>query len=253
MGSLGEALGLSSREHIALVGAGGKTSLLFALAEELSQKKRRVLTSTTTKIWYHEARHASYTAFVQDNSSWPDKIETGLKEYGHVFLGGSLLDSGKVKGISPFLAERLYETQEMDYLIVEADGSAGHPVKAPADHEPVIPLNATKVVAIMGLEAIGRKLEPEIVFRMDLFTRLTGIHPGEALTLSGLAKLFLDSRGLFKGTPVSSKKVVFLNKYDVMEEKQQARELALIINGHSLKQIDRVIIGSVLKGEYVLV
>ena len=48
--SLIEALALGSRELISLVGAGGKTTLMFALAEELRILNRRVVTTTTTKI-----------------------------------------------------------------------------------------------------------------------------------------------------------------------------------------------------------
>ncbi|MFH1349422.1 MAG: selenium cofactor biosynthesis protein YqeC [Pseudomonadota bacterium] len=252
-GNLTEVLGLDSRDHIALVGGGGKTSLLFALAGELVRKNRKVITSTTTKIWYHEAQNSSYIAFVQNNPFWKAHLREGLRTHGQVFLAEGLLDSGKVKGISPSLADELYQSCEMEYLLVEADGAAGHPVKAPADFEPVIPSSATKVVALIGLEAIGGRLEPEVVFRMDLFAKLTGIYPGEKLTLHGLAKLFLDSKGLFKGTPVFSKRLVFLNKFDIIEKIEDAKELASLIMGNSLKQIDRVVIGSISKGEYFLI
>lgn len=244
------ALSLEPKEHLALVGGGGKTSLMFALADELSKKNKQVVTSTTTKIWRHEARSSSCIAFTQSNSSWRAKLREELKTHGHVFLAHSLLNSGKVKGISPSLADELYQEPGIDYLIVEADGAAGHPVKAHANHEPVIPPSATKVVAMLGIEAIGQKLEPEVVFRTDLFGKLTGLDPGQRLTPPVLAKLFLETEGLFKGSPVSSKRVVFLNKFDLLTEMQQARELASLILGNSLKQIDRVIIGSVFKMEY---
>ncbi len=52
------ALGLGPREHIAIVGGGGKTSLCFALAEELLRTGTRVITTTTTKVWHKEANRA---------------------------------------------------------------------------------------------------------------------------------------------------------------------------------------------------
>ncbi|MCF8109113.1 MAG: hypothetical protein K9J81_08985, partial [Desulfohalobiaceae bacterium] len=36
---------------ISLVGAGGKTSLMFQLAREIAARKQRVLTTTTTRIF----------------------------------------------------------------------------------------------------------------------------------------------------------------------------------------------------------
>jgi hypothetical protein len=48
--SLTEALGIEAREMISLVGAGGKTTLMFRLAKELSLSGKRLVTTTTTKI-----------------------------------------------------------------------------------------------------------------------------------------------------------------------------------------------------------
>jgi len=248
--SLKEALALETREHLALVGGGGKTSLMFTLAEELCQKKRRIVTSTTTKIWHHEAQSSSCIIFTQSRSSWKDSLREGLNIHGHVFVTQSLLDSGKVKGISTSLADDLYQDHGIDYMLVEADGSAGHPVKAHAEHEPVIPASVTKVVAILGLEAIGRQMEPETVFRVDSFQKLTGLKPGQKLTTPVLAKLFLDPGGLFKGTPPSAKRVVFLNKLDLLSEEREAMELANLIIDDPEKQIDRVVMGSVKRGIY---
>ena len=182
VGSLEEALGLGPREHVALVGAGGKTSLMFALAGELSKRKRRVLSSTTTKIWHHEARRAASIHLIKDKASWREELEKGLETEGHVFIGDSLLESGKIEGIGPSLADELFQSRGMDYLLVEADGAAGHPVKAPTEHEPVIPSTTTKVVALMGLEAMGQKLGPESVFRLEHFQKLTGTALGQDLT-----------------------------------------------------------------------
>jgi len=49
-GSLSEALGLQRREMISLTGAGGKTTLMFRLAKELSLAGKKVITTTTTNI-----------------------------------------------------------------------------------------------------------------------------------------------------------------------------------------------------------
>jgi len=250
--SLSTALALEPREHLALVGGGGKTSLMFALAEELCKKKRRVITSTTTKIWQHEARRSSHIAFTQAGTSWRDELKEGLKRHAHVFLAHSLLDTGKLKGISPSLADELFLEGEMDYLLLEADGSAGLPVKVPAAHEPVIPPTVTTVVGMLGLEAIGKKSGPEVVFRLNLFRKLMGINPEQRLTPPILAKIFLSPEGVFKGTPFTAKKVVFLNKLDMLAEKKEAKDLAHMIIGKGRKQIHRVVMGSIKKGVYLI-
>ncbi|MCJ7596560.1 MAG: selenium cofactor biosynthesis protein YqeC, partial [Desulfobacterales bacterium] len=186
---LSEALALGAREHIALVGGGGKTALLFALAEELCQSGKRVLTSTTTKVWHAEALKSPRVIFVKGNPAWRAHLQETLEKEGHLFLAEALLDSGKVQGITPSLADELYEDASIDYLLIEADGSAGRPVKAPDWHEPVIPASVTRVVALMGLEALGRPMGPEVVFRQELVAKITGLKPGESLTVQALSRL----------------------------------------------------------------
>jgi probable selenium-dependent hydroxylase accessory protein YqeC len=250
--SLTEALAIGAREHIALVGAGGKTTLMFALASELQRKGRHLITSTTTKVWYEEALQAPGVLFAEANASWVKELKAGLATGGHVFLGKSLIKSGKVDGIVPSLADRLFQQTEVEYLLVEADGSAGRPVKAPAPHEPVIPKSVTEVVAVLGLEAIGRKLEPDIVFRHNLVANITGLHLGEELSVQALSKLFLHPDGLFKGSPASAKRVAFLNKLDVLPEGQKAMMLADLILSDQISQVARVVIGSLNKGRYFI-
>ncbi len=251
--NLTAALGLEAREHVALVGGGGKTELMFVLAEELRLAKKRVLTSTTTKIWHTQARNSPYVGFVQSHPTWRDELSKELNARGHAFLAHSLLESGKVQGINPSLADELYQDKEVDYLIVEADGSAGHPVKAPAEHEPVIPPSSTKVIAMLGLEALGQELSPETVFRMDLFCKLAKIEERERLSASVLSTLFLHPEGLFKGTPISANRVAFLNKLDLLSDEQETRNLADLILGERDSQVHRVVIGSIQESIYKIV
>lgn len=242
------SLGLGPREHLALVGGGGKTSLMFALAKEAREKNKRVVTTTTTKIQHREALRAPVVLFTESVPTWRENLREELPSKGHVFLGQSLLGSGKVNGIAPALANGIYGDYEVDYLLVEADGSAGHPVKAPAEHEPVIPAQVTTVVAVMGLEALGQPLSPEMVFRIDLFRRLTGMNLGQVLTPDRLSRLFQGPDGLFKGAPPSARRVALLNKRDLLAKDQDAKDLAYAILKRTENEIDRVVIGSIMEG-----
>jgi probable selenium-dependent hydroxylase accessory protein YqeC len=250
--SLVDALGLGLREHVALVGAGGKTTLLFALAEELQSIGKRVLVSTTTKLWQREALSAASLLLIEKDVSWQAALDALLKRRAYGFLAQSLLDSGKVQGIAPSLADDLYGKGIVDYLLLEADGAAGHPVKAPSEGEPVIPGSATKVVAMLGLEALGKRLEPEVVFRMEAVQRVTGLAPGERLGPPALCRLFCEAEGLFKGTPSSARRVAFLNKYDLAEDEKKPQRLAHLIMARAGENMDRTVYGSLKQGAYVV-
>jgi probable selenium-dependent hydroxylase accessory protein YqeC len=133
---------------------------------------------------------------------------------------------------------------------VEADGAAGLPVKAPAAHEPVIPASTTLVVAMMGLDAMGRRLVPGEVFRPDAVEEVTGLKAGEKLNSSSLAGIFLHPKGLFKGTPDSAKRIAFLNKVDLLGHEERALDLATRILSGAERRISRVVIGSIKGRRY---
>ena len=250
MNSLIKALALRPREHIALVGGGGKTTLMFSLAEELRRSGKRVVASTTTKVWHKEALQYEKVLLVEDEEAWSQRKAEALNSQGIVFVGRSILDSGKVEGISASLADEIFRDSKVQHLIVEADGSAGHPLKAPAEHEPVIPGSATTVVAMMGLEAMSARLDEATAFRAGEVRKITGLETGGILTPGTLARIFLHPSGLFKGAPEGARRVVFLNKGDLTEEGRKVEELAGILIGDPAMKIDRVILGSIKQGVY---
>lgn len=252
MHTLSEALGLGAKEHLALVGAGGKSSLLLSLVRELQGAGKRVLASTTTKMWHREACQVCSVLLTGSTPSWREELRRELGERGFVFLAERRLDSGKVQGVGPELLDTLYREERLDCLVVEADGSAGHPVKAPAAQEPVIPRTATTVAALMGLEALGRPAGPETVFRPELFQGVTGIAPGEVLRPASILGLFRHPAGLFKGSPDSVRRVVFLNKRDLLPEEDSAVELARLILEGPDSRVERVVIGSLQRGAYTV-
>jgi len=247
---LATALDLRARAHIAIVGGGGKTSLMFALADELVVSGYRVLTTTTTKIRHREALSAPLAVFNLPESARHERIARGLDKHKHVFFGRKLLSSGKVEGIDPLGADALYREHPADFLIAEADGAAGRPLKAPAPHEPVIPASATVVIAVMGLEAMGKNLTPELVFRLERFQALTGISLGMRVTPESLVRLFHSSKGLFKGAPPSARRVAFLNKRDLLSDHQEAFKLVDLLIRQPVSAVDRVVVGTVHGGVY---
>lgn len=93
--SLAEALGLGPREHIALVGGGGKTSLLLALATELQGAGKRVLTSTTTKMWQREAARVPDLCFQGAQPRWREVLRKAMGEAGHMFLPSAVLNRAR--------------------------------------------------------------------------------------------------------------------------------------------------------------
>ena len=131
-----EALQLRLPEHavISVVGAGGKTSLIFAWAHELAAAGKNVVITTTTHMYRPERMEEDgIRIVVSDDPERPDKVMAPPAE---------VLDG-------------LRETA--DVVLIEADGSRRMPLKWPADREPVIPDYTDVTVCVAGLSALGRR------------------------------------------------------------------------------------------------
>lgn len=243
---LREALGLRDREMISLVGAGGKTTLMFRLARELKLMGKSVVTTTTTKIFEPSSEETEALGVESDAEKLKVFAAKHIGPGRHITLASERIGGGKLKGLSPEAVHMLWALDEIDYLIVEADGASGRPIKAPREKEPVIPSASTVVVAIMGMEAVGAELDEAHVFQPERISKLTGIPLGGRLSEKAAALLVTHPEGLSKGAPSSARVVAFLNKVDLPGALGKARSLAQAILEKG-GGIERVVLGQVEK------
>jgi probable selenium-dependent hydroxylase accessory protein YqeC len=240
---LSDSLGLGKREVISLVGAGGKTTLMFRLAQELVLGGKQVVTTTTTRILEPSAEESPYLFVDSESEKIRRFLRKHLSSYRHITVAQERLGAGKLKGISSGFVQELSRLEEIDYLIVEADGAAGHPVKAPREGEPVIPSNTTLTVALAGIDGLGLELREENVFRSERVSQLTGLSQGSRMTEEAMAILITHADGIFKGAPDLSRVVVFLNKVDSLNGLEKGERIAGKILDQGHRRIERIILG----------
>jgi probable selenium-dependent hydroxylase accessory protein YqeC len=249
---LTEALGLGAKEVISLVGAGGKTTLMFRLAKELLLGGRNVVTTTTTKILEPTSGETNYLFIDPDEDKIKDFVQSHLDQYRHITVAKEKLESGKLKGVSPNLVNELSRCPGVDMIIIEADGAAGRSVKAPREKEPVIPSNTTLVVAILGVDGLQKELNEEHAFQPGRVSKITGIPEGRRITDEAMALLVAHPEGIFKGAPPSSRVVALLNKVDIPNGIDKARRISQKIFKKRHHQIERVVLGQLKKEPPVL-
>lgn len=249
---LADALGLRDRDLISLVGAGGKTTLMFGLAGELSRRGKKVVTSTTTRIMEPKAEETPCLFVDANEEKIVDFVRRSLDPHRHVTVARERIETGKLKGISPGLVDALWSSCGIDHLIVEADGAAGRPIKAPREFEPVIPPATTLIVALLGLDGLGKKIEEGNVFQPERVSKLTGIPLGAGMTSEGMSVLVTHPEGLFKGAPPAARVVAFLNKVDAPGSMLEFREVARRILEKRHPGVERVILGQLRKAPPVV-
>ncbi|MEZ4769871.1 MAG: selenium cofactor biosynthesis protein YqeC [Caldilineales bacterium] len=227
---------LSARPCIALVGAGGKSTLLFRLGSELAAAGRQTLLTTTTKIWARQMAGAPFTITSPDEHLLADELPAALRTHGQLLaLSGPALEAGKMQGIAPQAVCRMAGLSDVQAVVVEADGSRGRPLKAPAEHEPVIPACATHVINVVGMTALGKPLSADWVHRPELVAQLTGLHIDAPISTDAAARLVVHPEGGLKGHPPGAQSLLYLNLMDsdASTDLDAARDIARAVLRHS--------------------
>ena len=116
-----------------------------------------MLTTTTTRILCPEPGAVRLRrARVGRRVRWwsgcaPSSPRTGTsRPWRRTRTGGR-----KVGGLPVAVLDALVDARVADHVLVEADGSAGRPLKAHADHEPVVSPRADLVIAVIGVDCLG--------------------------------------------------------------------------------------------------
>jgi probable selenium-dependent hydroxylase accessory protein YqeC len=212
-------LDLKANELVSFVGGGGKTTALFMLAKELKACEKRVLVTTTTAIYAPDENHCDEV--VLDRADNRDSMTKRINPCICV-LGREITPENKLLGADKDYITHLFVEEVFDYLLVEADGSRQRSIKAPADHEPVIPNGTTKVVGVIGLDILGTQIDGASVHRPECFCRVTGRTMGERIDKAAVKKLILEPEGLFKTVPEGTSKYVLFNKADNRDREKLA-------------------------------
>ncbi len=220
-----EALRIEKGEIVAIVGAGGKTSLMFALT---GAAQKPVCLTTTTKLMRGEgqgiAEHVLFPDFATDSGKSIKRAEiflvtNSLNEGNHKWLGLSLSQAAELISACK---------QAVVTCLIEGDGARHLALKAPTEWEPVIPPMVDLVIVVVGLSAIGRPLNNGTVFREDIFSKLTGLPLGEPILLEHILRMLNHPEGGLKGIPSNSRAAVVFNQADAYslmpEEKDMIRE-----------------------------
>ena len=206
----------------AIIGGGGKTTLMEVLAEELSQKGSVILTTTT-----HIRRPAQYETLTDADEAL---VSTALSR-SRVVCVGEEAEDGKLR--APRLSIETLASLA-DHVLVEADGSKGLPLKAHASHEPVIPAEAQRVILVVGIDGVGKRIS-ETCHRSALYAQLAGVDE-ETVVTPQLAARVINAEGYGDR--------VYINKVESAADYEAAQAMA--------KELScPVIVGSLHQGVYV--
>ncbi|HGJ5859889.1 MAG TPA: selenium cofactor biosynthesis protein YqeC [Arsenophonus nasoniae] len=202
----------SSSVVISLIGAGGKTSALFWLARQFSALGKKVIITTTTRMYLPEENIP--LLICRDPTHLPAAAFTSPISACYAAWQPS---SGKVRGFLPQQIDALGQRYYAHILLVEADGSRGLPLKAPALHEPCIPVSSRCVIAVTGGQVLAKPLGPDNVQRWPLFASITQIEPGDKADITLFEHFIRHPAGMFKNVPLHAQRIWLINRFSQSE------------------------------------
>ena len=205
----------------AVIGGGGKTTLLRTLGEELAAAGSRVLLCTTTKILPFSGLPCARTAL---------QLERLRGERRLLCAGTPVPGTGKLTA-----PDTPMETLEawFDYVLVEADGAARRPLKAHAPHEPVIPAEAEQTICVVGASGFGQPIA-DAAHRPERYAALAGV-PETAEAAPETEAAVLRAERLHTR--------IYVNQVETLWELADAKALAAMLECP-------VLAGSLRRGEY---
>ena len=185
---------------IAVVGSGGKTTLIKNMAAQYRAQGKTVLITPSTHMFVEED-----TLLTDDAAA----IIHALEETGFVMAG--IPDGVKLKALSKETFEAVCPCA--DVVLVEADGSRMLPLKYPNATEPVIPENTDEIYVVCGLNAIGRKAK-DVCHRLELVKACLGIEDDTVITPAHVRKLVTEGYLKPLREKYPDKKITVLPRHD---------------------------------------
>jgi probable selenium-dependent hydroxylase accessory protein YqeC len=186
---------------ISIVGAGGKTTTMYTLASELAQRGGRVITTTTTQIFFPEPGQTGTLIVAAETPTLLEMISAAWQQHGRVTVAGAVIRADKLAGLQPGQPYELLMQSGASAVIVEADGARHRMIKAPAEHEPVIPVHTNIAFVMMSAGAINQPLSAGVAHRPERIASVVDMSLGEILTPLRVARLMTSEQGALKHIP----------------------------------------------------
>jgi len=198
---LSDIIDISPGSLISIVGAGGKTTTMYTLASELAAKGLRIVTTTTTNIYFPSHGETDTLIVSAEISTLLKMVNSAWKEHQRITVAAKAIGAGKVGGLQPDQPFELLTKSGADVVIVEADGARHSMIKAPAEHEPVVPPQTHLALLLMSAEAINQPLSAVIAHRPERIAAVLGINLGDVLTSELAVRLMTNEQGAMKSIP----------------------------------------------------
>ena len=205
---------------VCATGAGGKKSVLFAIAAR--HPGRVAFTTTVHTLPPPEALGAAVIVAPEQQLQAELHGHADARFIAYACPGDK---PGRLTGVPSALIDTLHAACGFDLTLVKADGARMRWVKAPADDEPVLPAGMTTLIPVLSARALGEPLAERIAHRVERLAQVSGATVGLPFLPEHAARLLASEHGLLKGAG-GARVVPVINMVDDPERLRLATETA---------------------------
>lgn len=254
--SLCGALDVTAGMLVSIVGAGGKTSLMYCLGREIACRGEPALLTTTTKIMYPATSETVDVVLGEETQETVSEVRRRLASGRAVLAGRARLDF-KIAGFSPAFVDALHNADRAWTVIAECDGARGKSLKVPGDQEPPLAESTDIYVVVTGADCLGKPLTSQEIFEPEAVARVAGVDLSATVGADVVVKSVVSRDSYLGRMPPHARCCVFINKIGVEGFEQAgddsgrsrvtcAFEAGLALKSH--REVERVVYGSLNLG-----
>jgi probable selenium-dependent hydroxylase accessory protein YqeC len=219
-------LNIEPSQCVSIMGAGGKSTLMNRLADELIVLGRTVVLTSTTNYHRPKALQSEQILLTRDAPDWQEKLRLLARRWNRLLVLHHDLGDAMVRGIDVAAVRTIHERIPEAVVIVKTDGARKRWFKAPNRSEPVVPPWSQVCITVVNRAILGQPLTDALVHRPERVAELTGLRIGEPITPQAVGMVLTHPDTYAPKIPAGARRIVYISHVQTPPDLEQAEAIA---------------------------
>jgi probable selenium-dependent hydroxylase accessory protein YqeC len=240
-------LNVKPSQCVSIMGAGGKSTLMNRLADELIVLGHTVVLTSTTNYHRPAALQSEQILLTRDAPDWREKLRLLARRWNRLLVLHHDLGEAMVKGIDVAAVRTIHEHVPEAVVIVKTDGARKRWFKAPNRSEPVIPPWSQVCITVVNREILGQPLTEALVHRPERVAELAGLKLGDPITPQAVGTVLTHPDTYAPKIPSGARRVLYISHVRNPADVKQAE---MIADWLSRRAVNDVLAGDTPSGAF---
>ena len=247
MQQLSTFLNIKPSQCVSIMGAGGKSTLMNRLADELIVLGCTVVLSSTTNYHRPKTLQSDQILLTREVPDWPEKLGALARRWNRLVVLHHELGEAMVKGIDVAAVRTIHKHIPDAVVIVKTDGARKRWFKAPNQSEPVVPPWSQVSITVVNGEILGQPLTDTLVHRPERVAELTGLNLGDPITPQAVGTVLTHPDTYVPKIPAGARRAIYISHVRTAVDVEHAKMIAAWLDRSA---IDAVLAGDTPSGTF---